>query len=346
MTNPAIFDAEPGMAVDDSLVVDAPNEKVDSQGAVAVAPPAPALVELSKFAYIKQFHVFSATGGTHVYANGYQQLKLVVAIEVCDLSGQPMKLTEAEQTSIVLTDSASGEQLPWDTVHYPDQEAWKYTFEEDKRFYPIPHSGPVPDPIEHGPDVCIKTFYVSTNAHNPMGIRPCITRSDKEVFYPEKSAKYGSITLTPVPSPAYRPGQYQLREVHDTFYTSRHIAKVVPYVIRLIVDQQAINFVSCTMDRPLQMLSTDDHYLGYYAVAYFNGRQVANAMLEFEAPDSAGANDESGAVTVVMVYGAKGGDVQVRSNHRSGKLWARDMYGNLHDISLNIVEGPVRLFIS
>lgn len=295
---------------------------------------------------LKRFQVFSASGGHTLYANGYQQLKLIVLIQAADDAWEAVDICAAELDTLQLFDVYSRQVLPLDHIREKESAAWKCSLEPRSAFLPFPYSGDLQGPVTRGKGVVLKEFYVSSNSPHPIKLIAAITRSDGEVFYSDESSEYGHVSLKTVPSPTYRKEQYRLRKLSSHSIENGNVAKIDHYVMDLLADHQLIKFVKCNASGLLELRSDHPDYLGYYAVAYFNGRKADRSHpVLLETLDSfATANDEPGKVAFIIHYSKKGGRSQIRSDRQSVRLHLQDTYGNQHEINVNITgESPPTL---
>ena len=286
----------------------------------------------------KNFQVFSASGGHTLYANGYQQLKLIVLVQAADDAGVVVDISAAELDNVQLFDAYSGHALPLDHIRDSEPAAWKCVLEPRGAFLPFPYSGELQGPVTRGKSVFLKEFYVSSNSPHPIKLIAAITRSDGQIFYSDERSEYGHVYLKTVPSPTYRKEHYRLRKSSSHSIVNEDVAKIDHYVLDLLVDQQLIKFVKCNVSGLLRLRSDHPDYLGYYAVTYFHGRKahLGHTVL-LEALDSfASANDEPGKVALIIHYAKKGGRSQIRSDRQSVRLYLQDIYGNEHEINVKM----------
>lgn len=308
-----------------------------------VAPEAPSKTEPSSWTYIRHLQVFSAWGGNVLYANGFQQMKLVVVVQVVDDENKVTAITDAERDSIQLVDADSGEALVIDHFREGDEPGWKCSLERFPNIEPYPHRGNLEKPSIAVKDMIVKVFYVSSNSLEPITLIPAITHSDGTVFSGDEKADYGHITLRAVPPPTYRKEHFRLLRLSPYSQGTEHVAKVERYILDLISDQLHIKFVECSLSGVLQARSDHPDYLGYYAVGYFHGSKVNHwEEIEWETADQyADSKEEPGKAVFLMHFAKKGGRSQVRYDRPTVKFFARDMYGNTHTINLSLnVDNP------
>lgn len=285
---------------------------------------------------LKRLQVFSTSGGNIIYANGYQQLRLMVVVQAVDEGQKVVGISESELDSIQLLDAYSGKALPIDTIRDGEEPVWKCMLERRLPYAPFPHTGELHGPVVRGKGIFLKEFYVSSNSPDPVKLIAAITRSDGKVFYSEETSEFGEISLRTVPPPIYRKEQFRVKHLSANWKPTENVAKVDRYVLDLLVDQQHIKFVDCSIAGVLHARSEHPDYLGYYAVGYFNGLKSndgAEALWE-TADKIATYHDEQGKVTFLMHFARKGGASTVRYDQLSVKMFVRDMYGNGHEVDV------------
>ncbi len=306
----------------------------------SVVANAPAWSELTVF------RIFSVSGGNRLYRNGYQQLKVRVVVEVADRFSRRVPLTQSELDSIVLFDASSGLPLSKKNRYGPEgTDVWEYMGSQDGRFRELPHYGPVPGSIPPGPHVYVVDFYVSTHSDTPIKVQPRITRADGKEFQMYKGGELDSLQLYSLPVAVYRPEQYSLNRTPAPYAsTSRDIEKVEVFALELLIDQQRVEFVTgFNMGAHLRIGSSDSRYTGYYLVGYGNGRHMqTGGAVTWERPDALGrSRSENGQVVWVLAYGKRNGGVWVRDRVSNTPMECRDMYGNLHQLRLELTDDPL-----
>ena len=287
---------------------------------------------------LKRFQVFSTSGGNKIYANGYQQLKLMVVVQVVGDGQKVAGISQSELDSIQLLDAYSDKALPIDNIRDGEDPAWKCTLERRLPYEPYPHTGELHGPVVRGNAIFLKEFYVSSNSPDSIKLIAAITRSDGEVFYSEETSEFGGIFLTTVPPPIYRKEQFRVKHLSGNWEPTENVAKVDRYVLDLLEDQRHIKFIDCSITGVLHARSEHPDYLGYYAVGYFKGLKANHgAEVLWETADTlATYHEEQGKVTFLMHFARKGGTSQVRHDHLLVKLFVRDMYGNRHEIDVEM----------
>jgi hypothetical protein len=290
---------------------------------------------------LKRFQVFSTSGGNIIYANGYQQLKLVVVVQAVDYGQKAVGISQSELDSIQLLDAYSGKALPIDTIRDGEEPVWKCALERHLSFQPFPYSGELHGPVLWGKDIFLKEFYVSSNSPEPIKLIAAITRSDGQAFYSEESSEFGEISLRTVPPPIYRKEHFRVKRLPSNWKPTENVAKVDRYVLDLLVDQHQIKFVSCSLSGVLHARSEHPDYLGYYAVGYFKGVAVDHShIISWETADKLVTYDEDqGKITLLMHFARKGGNSQIRYDNLLVRMLVRDMYGNRHEVDVAINAG-------
>ncbi|WP_460159624.1 hypothetical protein [Pseudomonas sp. S3_F07] len=306
----------------------------------SVVANAPAWFEL------QEFKIFSVSGGNRVYRNGRQQLKVRVVVAVADAFHRRVPLTQSELDSIVLVDASSGLPLSKKNRYGPEgTHVWEYMEFQDSRFRELPHNGPVLGSVPPGPFVYVVDFYVSSTSYTPIRVRPRITRADGEMFQFDTKTELASLQLYSLPVAVYRAEQYSLNRTSAPYAsTSRDIEKVEVFVLELIIDQQRIEFVTgFNIGTHPRIGSSDRRYTGYYLVGYGNGRYMrTGGAPRWERPDAlGGSRSEEGQVALVLAYGKHGGDVWVRDPVSNTLMEFQDMYGNPHQLRLELTDDPL-----
>jgi len=301
-----------------------------------IAPLSDAQAEVSSWVGINRLQIFSAWGGNVIYANGSQQLKLIVVIQVAGARAKAADITQGELDSVRLLDANSGKALPIDIIRDGDAPGWKCMLERQAKFEPFPYAGEVRGPLTTGEHVFLKEFFVSSNTSEPIKLMADITRADGTVFPSNERSLYGSITLSTVSPPAYRKEHYRLKRLSTSRQATEHVAKVDRYILDLVSDQRHIKFVDCSLSAILQARSDNSDYLGYYALGYFNGHKANHWQgTSWETADNyALSNEEPGKVVLLMHFARKGGHSQVRYDRLMARIFVRDMYGNKHELDV------------
>lgn len=294
---------------------------------------------------LTMFRVYSVSGGNQLYGNGYQQLRVRVVVAVTDKWDKRVPLTQSELDSVVLLDTSSRLPLPKKDRHGPGVNgAWEFTDYEDNRFLELPPNKPIEGSVPLGPYVYVKDFYVTTTSSMPIVIRPRITRADGEMFWYDNNEELGVLSLYSLPLATYRPEQYSISRTAPSFTPTRDIEKIEVFSLELITDQQQIAFVTgFNMGGHPRVGSSDSRYTGYYVVGYGNGRYVqTGAAVSWERPDALGRSwSENGRVALVLAYGRHGGSVWVRESITNVPMEALDMYGNHHQLRIELSEDPL-----
>lgn len=304
----------------------------------------PVVANVPAWSELEKFKIFSVSGGNRVYRNGRQQLKVRVVVAVADASHKRVPLTQSELDSIVLVDALSGLPLSKKDRDGPKGHVWYYTEYQNSQFRELPHYGAVPGSVPPGPFVYVVDFYVSTTSYTPVKVRPRITRADGQMFQWDTGAELESLQLYPLPVAVYRAEQYSLNRAAVPYYGSNHIEKAEVFVLELIIDQQRIEFVTgFGIGTHLRIGSSDRRYTGYYLVGYGNGKYMpTGGAPRWERPDALGrSRSEGGQVALVLAYGKHGGDVWVRDPASNTLMEFVDMYGNPHQLRVELTDDPL-----
>lgn len=325
----------PGIdAVNEHATVDNLVMPADAQ----MAPEPIAKTDVPNWTNLKNFQVFSVSGGHTLYANGYQQLKLIVLVQAENSGGVVVDISAAELEGVQLFDAQSGKALVVDNIREGEPLAWKCLLQPRPSFEAFPYPGEPQGPVTRGKGIALKEFYVSSNSPASIKLIAAITRSDGQAFYSEEGKEFGDVSLKTIPPAIYRKELYRLRHVSSHTPATEHVAKVDRYVLDLLLDQHQIKFVECNVVGLLHARSEHPDYLGYYAVAYFNGHKAHHSQgVPWDTVDGvAMSNEEPGKVTLLMHYAKKGGRSQIRSDHWEMRLFLQDMYGNKHDVDVRV----------
>ena len=297
---------------------------------------------------LKDFGIFSVTGGNQLYSNGNQQLMVRVFVQVQSWLSTSLPLTQAEIDSIVLLDGHTGAELIKDR-NRGDVGVWKYIDIKDTRFRQLPPNLPAQGSVPSGDFVYIKDFYVTSSSDKPIELQLQITRADGITFQSRKQDEFGTLTLVPLPPAIYRSEQYSLIRTPVPYSSPRgHIEKVEVFMLDLVVDQQRMRFFDGFIMGPHpRMGSSDKRYSGYYLVGYGNGRYIhSGGPVSWEQPHALGRQQsENGRVALVMAYG-KLGPVWVRETIKSSGLEMLDMYGNLHELRVELSDDPLTVRVT
>jgi len=314
------------------------NNPAPMHGVQENVAPTPAAVTWTD---ITDFQVYAPEGGTTLYANGKQQLKVRVSIRVKYKGLATVELDEQTLSTLTLVESGTGTPLVHDRFNPGDPIGWRYVLERNETFKSLPYQGPIVAGVE-GAKVYSRDFYVSTTASTSILLSASVTRSDGTMFYSEAIKTHGRMTLNSVPPAVYLHNQFQLALIGKTPYESKNISKVEVYRLRLIVDQHQVDILKIDSLYPGVFLRKSSHpdYLGFYTSAYINGEEYPFAeLLPFEMPHArAKYHNYPGAVTFLMSYAKKGGHSQIRTEQDAWSMVLLDMYGNTHAVIVKASE--------
>jgi len=297
---------------------------------------------------VKDFGIFSVTGGNQLYSNGNQQLMVRVFVQVQSWLGSSLPLTQSEIDSIVLIDGHTGVELTKDR-NRGDVGVWKYTDQQDSRFRQLPPNLPARGTVPTGEFVYTKDFYVTSSSDKPVELQLRITRADGVPFRSRKQDDSGALTLVSLPSAIYRSEQYSLSRTSAPYSsTTGDIEKVELFMLDLVVDQQRMGFVAdFSLGAHPRIGSSDKRYSGYYLVGYGNGQHIrTGSPVRWERPDVLGRHrSESGRVALVLAYG-KLGSVWVRDPVTGTVLQLTDLYGNPHELRVELADDPLTVRVT
>ncbi|KGU86579.1 hypothetical protein [Pseudomonas mediterranea] len=303
----------------------------------------PVAAHQSEWNDLKAFGIFSVTGGNQLFSNGHQQLMVRVFVQVQSWFGSALPLTQAELDSIVLIDGHTGAELTRDW-NRGDIGVWKYSDRQDSRFRQLPPNMPVRGSVPSGEYIYTQDFYVTSSSDKSVELQLRITRADGVMFRSNKQHDFGVLTLVSIPPAVYRSEQYSLTRTSAPYFSSKSdIEKVELFMLDLVIDQQRIEFLKDShMNAHLRIGSSDKRYSGYYLIGYANGQPIrAAGPVSWERPDALGRHrSENGRVALVLAYG-KLGQVWVRDPVTGTALELRDMYGNRHELRVELADNPL-----
>lgn len=293
-----------------------------------------------KWTKISKLQVFSDTGQTAIYANGHQQIKLIIVVRVVDDAFKAVDISEDEFKSIHLVHAHSREPLKFDYIRAGDRPTWKYLMEKIGDFAPLPYSGEFNGPKTHGPGYFVKEFYAASTTTTPVNLVPAIVRSDGKVFYADEESPFGRISLKAHPPAVYARDKFILKHYQDVYYRSDELAAVSCYQLSLVVEQHHIKFVHCQLNNLLRARTIPDKYfVNSYLITYLRGQQVDQVYEPgAEKADSVAIErNEDGKITLLMHFLRN----QIKNNIMdvevpSVNLTVQDMYGNTHVLELSI----------
>ncbi|MBT2297332.1 hypothetical protein [Pseudomonas fluorescens] len=308
----------------------------------------PVATQPSGWYKLENFGIFSVTGGNQLYSNGNQQLMVKVFVQVQSWLGSSLPLTQSEIDSIVLIDGHTGAELIKDR-NRGDVGVWKYTERQDTRFRQLPPNLPARGTVPPGEFVYTKDFYVTSSSDKPIELQLRITRADGETFRSRQQDEFGALTLVSLPPAIYRSEQYSLSRTSAPYSSTRgDIEKVELFMLDLVVDQQRMGFVAdFNMGAHPRIGSSDRRYSGYYLVGYGNGQHMrTGSPVPWERPDVLGRHrSENARVAWVLAYG-KLGPVWVRDPVPGTALELVDMYGNLHELRVELTDDPLTVRVT
>ena len=111
------------------------NNPVPMHGVQENVAPTPAAVTWTD---ITDFQVYAPEGGTTLYANGKQQLKVRVSIRVKYKGFATVELDEQTLSTLTLVASGTGTPLVHDRFNPGDPIGWRYVLERNETFWTAP----------------------------------------------------------------------------------------------------------------------------------------------------------------------------------------------------------------
>ena len=111
------------------------NNPAPMHGVQENVAPTPAAVTWTD---ITDFQVYAPEGGTTLYANGKQQLKVRVSIRVKYKGLATVELDEQTLSTLTLVESGTGTPLVHDRFNPGDPIGWRYVLERNETFWTAP----------------------------------------------------------------------------------------------------------------------------------------------------------------------------------------------------------------
>ena len=148
------------------------NNPAPMHGVQENVAPTPAAVTWTD---ITDFQVYAPEGGTTLYANGKQQLKVRVSIRVKYKGLATVELDEQTLSTLTLVESGTGTPLVHDRFNPGDPIGWRYVLERNETFKSLPYQGPIVAGVE-GTKVYSRDFYVSTTASTSILLSASVTK--------------------------------------------------------------------------------------------------------------------------------------------------------------------------
>lgn len=176
----------------------------------------------AKWISLETFTVESAAGGSRLFWNGRQCVKLRVAIKAVDINNRPVAPTQREIDSIKLVNYHGGRAIKYRAPDFfgpvAPQDGWDWSHVKagDFDYFPTAPGRMVDEKGEQrSGNTHYKDFYVRTVSQEPLTISLTMERDDG-VGFDSRKHEPGNITLTPQRPPAYIPANYRFERVHTT----------------------------------------------------------------------------------------------------------------------------------
>lgn len=167
---------------------------------------------------LEVFSLTVSSGADRLFANGLQQVRIRVAIRAVDAEGEIVRLSNKEMNSLELVDHYSRQAIAYtESPSITPAGRWSWGNNRDSRYRYFPtgqtRSAQEEDEIDlmdisTNSNVQYRDVYVRTRADAPLHIGARLTRGDRVIF---TTSEDSSVTLTPVTSPTYRPGDYNFQ---------------------------------------------------------------------------------------------------------------------------------------
>lgn len=328
-------------------------EKLDEGSMSEVAEPSPMVVDVAdtpRWSGLEKLQVFSATGATVIYANGHQQIKLIVVVRAVNDAFEGVNLSEGEFKNIHLVDAYSRQALEFDYIRDGDPPVWKYSMDKIGDFAPLPYSGEFNGPRTHGPGLFVKAFYVNSNTPSTINLVAAITRSDGKVFYSDEEAPFGRVSLKAIAPAVYARDKFIFKHYANERYDSEVVERLDRYQLHLEAEQHHIKFVSCRLSNLLRARShPDKHFIDTYVISYLKGQEVFQEYDSYaEKADSVAIeHNEDGKITLLVHVSKKRiSDPLMLNDCLSVEMFLQDMYGNKQVLELRIDPAdPTRIVL-
>lgn len=172
-----------------------------------------------KWSNLRVFKVESTTGNPQLYANGRQQVELLVKIQVSDTNGDVVPLSDAEANSLNLISYDHDTNIPrefFSTQPIPANTwRWSYHHNYDYRFMPGT-GGFSPRSLSERSDSLetLRKVYLRTTSLTPLKLALEITRDDGRVFRSKNpDLENGAITATPLTARSYQARDYSFKRI-------------------------------------------------------------------------------------------------------------------------------------
>lgn len=172
-----------------------------------------------KWSNLGRLSVESTTGNTQLYANGRQQVELLIKIQVTDDNGAPVPLSDAEAGSLELIqydDSSAVEREVFSREPLPSN-TWRWSHDHNQDFSFLPGTSAISDQSpssSNATDQTLRKVYLRTTSLRPLKFALQITREDGQIFRSiSPDLENGFITVTPLPVRQYKPSDYLFKRI-------------------------------------------------------------------------------------------------------------------------------------
>lgn len=160
------------------------------------------------------------TGNDHLYANGRQQVGLLVKVKVVDANGKAVELSNSEVQSIKLIRHADSSEVEYEfdsssPVPVPP-DTWRWSLYYNRTYKTLPGTASHPPALDslHSADETLREVYLRTTSLKPLKVAVQVTRDDGKVFSSNNpDLERGSVSLTPLKAPQYKPSDYSFKRI-------------------------------------------------------------------------------------------------------------------------------------
>ena len=311
------------------------------------------MITNQKWTSIKVFSLESMTGNSNLYSNGRQSIPVRVAIQVTDINGSPIPLSDSELKSLKLLNFHDSTAIPGPIT--PSSEPvdknysqWDWSYEAFSGFRFFPSSSRQSIASMDGPSTkgSAHTYYIEVYLRTISPLRftlmAQIRRDDGELFDPGKTA-HGTLLLDPVRPPTYRALNYFLEET-----LIKESPRTYYYRFGLFTEGKNIEFWLFNIN-PWSLLGWPDKAFLFVTVTGYTYPGEAEIRYSQRPPRNSlpwrlELTPEQGQPVIVRV------DVPVEEGDRfanankykkiaKSSIFAIDVYGNEHHTNLRFIDG-------
>lgn len=298
---------------------------------------------------LQTFSVEIDSGPDQLFANGRQQLKLRVGIRAISEAGTPVTLTQREINSIKLVETKGGKAVPeinpfFETPLVQSQGEWGWSKHHNPMFDYYrggARSFGLETHLASSNNTQYVYFYMRSIARTPKSFSATVRRDDGNEFSSEDRDK-GDVTLSPVPVPNYRKGDYTFEFVKIPLSSFNPFVEYNYYKLTMAAPHSGLDFLAC------QFVDTRGLYtvFGPRAGTIVGISSYTNPNVMYSRPQ------EISHTLVPPAHRAKGQIVFVwhrvephivrgwwrdYTNFTANRVYALDTQGNDHNIGIRFV---------